>query len=287
MKILQLFLLFLCLWPSGAAAQHAQISVKTPRDLEPGVACDRRRFKAAYRLRAVIDTVAQTCIEEPMMLEVGYERSLFYSYRAWVCDSVYMADVRGGASMAAIQEHFRQMTPGRFSWKVYKNYPEAGVATVLDAVGLGRYRCEDREMTPVWELTTDTATVMGYACQGAVTRFKGRTWYAWYTTEVPASEGPWKLCGLPGLILRAVDGAGHFEFEATGLMHSDSGQPILFTGERFEPVTRRNLDRLYERLYADPVGFLNSDPGVTVNVTDPEGNPIRNPRAVPYNLIER
>lgn len=286
MKKLPFFLL-LCWLPAIVAAQHARITVITSQDFDAGVECDRQRFKVAYRMRALCDTLSQSPIEELMMLEVGRERSLFYSYNSWVVDSVLIADLRSGASQVAMQEHMQQMTLGQFTWKVYKHFPERGTATVLDGIGTGRYRCEDREMQPAWELTADTARVLGYACRGAAARFKGRTWRVWYTDEIPVPEGPWKLAGLPGLILRAEDEAGHFSFEATGIMHADSGEPILFKGDKFEPVTRRDLNKLYERFYADPIGFVSNDPNISVSVKDKQGRPVRHPRSVPYNLIER
>jgi hypothetical protein len=40
-------------------------------------------------------------------------------------------------------------------------------------------------------------------CKKATTNFRGRYWEAWYTEEIPIGQGPWKLCGLPGMILKA------------------------------------------------------------------------------------
>ena len=68
-----------------------------------------------------------------------------------------------------------------------------------------------------WQISTDTASVLGYLCTKATTTFRGRDYVAWFTQEIPINEGPWKLYGLPGLILKAEDTAGLFRFEAIGL----------------------------------------------------------------------
>lgn len=68
-----------------------------------------------------------------------------------------------------------------------------------------------------WQISTDTATVLGYLCTKATTTFRGRDYVVWFTQEIPINEGPWKLYGLPGLILKAEDTAGLFRFEAIGL----------------------------------------------------------------------
>ncbi|MBD5311420.1 MAG: GLPGLI family protein [Muribaculaceae bacterium] len=42
-------------------------------------------------------------------------------------------------------------------------------------------------------------------------------WEVWFVPELPISAGPWKLCGLPGLILYDEDKDKEFIFEATGI----------------------------------------------------------------------
>ncbi|MDW8348544.1 MAG: GLPGLI family protein [Bacteroidia bacterium] len=54
-----------------------------------------------------------------------------------------------------------------------------------------------------WQIYPENKTIAHYNCQKAVTFFRGRAWEVWFTTEIPVSFGPWKLHGLPGLILEA------------------------------------------------------------------------------------
>ena len=56
---------------------------------------------------------------------------------------------------------------------------------------------------PEWTLCEDTTSILGMECKKATTNFRGRYWEVWYTEEIPISQGPWKLCGLPGMILKA------------------------------------------------------------------------------------
>ncbi|MDR1369104.1 MAG: GLPGLI family protein, partial [Dysgonamonadaceae bacterium] len=67
-----------------------------------------------------------------------------------------------------------------------------------------------------WEILSDTATILGYACQKAQCHYRGRDWEAWFTTEIPISEGPWKFYGLPGLITKLNDRKKHYSFVLTG-----------------------------------------------------------------------
>lgn len=65
-----------------------------------------------------------------------------------------------------------------------------------------------------WEMLEGDTVVCDYHCQKARTTFRGRTWVVWYSLDLPYSDGPWKLSGLPGLILKATDMKGDFSFSA-------------------------------------------------------------------------
>ncbi len=54
-----------------------------------------------------------------------------------------------------------------------------------------------------WVLLDSTKKIGKFSCQNAKTNFRGRVYEAWYTLEIPVSNGPWKLHGLPGLIIEA------------------------------------------------------------------------------------
>ncbi len=63
------------------------------------------------------------------------------------------------------------------------------------------------EAMPVidWSISNDTASFAGLHCQKATCHFKGRDYTAWFCPDLPFHSGPWKLNGLPGLIVEAYD----------------------------------------------------------------------------------
>ena len=95
---------------------------------------------------------------------------------------------------------------------------------------------------PNWQLIPDsTTTIIGYRCLLAKALFKGRTWYAWYSEDIPISEGPWKISGLPGLVLLAYDQNKQYIFNAIGMSTLNGTESITFTEKAREKVTQKEL----------------------------------------------
>ncbi|MDO5616594.1 MAG: GLPGLI family protein [Cruoricaptor ignavus] len=61
-----------------------------------------------------------------------------------------------------------------------------------------------------WEITNEEKKINDFTCYKAVGEFRGREYVVWFTPEIPVPYGPWKLGGLPGLILEAKDTGNHF-----------------------------------------------------------------------------
>ncbi len=67
-----------------------------------------------------------------------------------------------------------------------------------------------------WEFLQEKKYISNFECENAKTVFKGRTYIVWYAPSIPVMNGPWKLGGLPGLILEAYDDEDnwHIEFQS-------------------------------------------------------------------------
>lgn len=64
-----------------------------------------------------------------------------------------------------------------------------------------------KESTPKmnWKIEKETKKIGSFVCKKATSFFRGRNYIAWFTPTIPLPFGPWKLNGLPGIILEAYD----------------------------------------------------------------------------------
>lgn len=87
---------------------------------------------------------------------------------------------------------------------------------------------EEKTPTISWEIFNEIRKIGPYECQKAISKFRGRNYIAWFTNEIPIKSGPWKLQGLPGLIIVAYDTTREVQFTFTSISKSEYKiNPIL------------------------------------------------------------
>ncbi len=74
----------------------------------------------------------------------------------------------------------------------------------------------------VWIISDSTKTIGKIDCQLASTNFRGRKYFAWYSLNIPSSWGPWKLQGLPGLIIEVSDSTNEIYIIASEIKNTNT-----------------------------------------------------------------
>lgn len=128
-----------------------------------------------------------------------------------------------------------------------------------------KYSVKDSLHTMKWQLTGDRQTILNYPCLSATTVFRGRQYTAYYTTKLPVADGPWKLGGLPGLIMTAKSTDGYIEWKATSVS-SGKVAPIDIAARRLkknlswqEYVAKFKQDVLKYTKYVRSQGVIADD----------------------------
>ena len=182
-------LLYIILYIALAATASAQEAI------------DTAQFVAVYDYECRTQDAEGTPVTDRMQIVVQVGRTVVKSMPL----SAYQRtdEITSADAAMEFQEAMLHMPT------VWTGYPE-GQTTVREFIFPHDY--EGYESTPdiVWTLTDDTLTVGGYLCQQATATHRGVAWTVCYTEEIPSSAGPWRLRGLPGLIVKAESEAHTF-----------------------------------------------------------------------------
>ena len=163
--------------------------------------------------------------------------------------------------------------------EVFKNTPNKGYMRFIHMPGWVSCR-EKIEGLFDWHLLDGDSIVCGYPCHKATTIFRGRTWTVWYTLDLPYSDGPWKFCGLPGLVLYAYDSEDKFRFNCIGIEKGD-GHEIKMKMPKSGVIDTYMPERVAEIMmmeYWDRSAHLSQITGMAARVTrmwDAQGNEVK------------
>lgn len=222
-------------------SQLVGVSIKAQiESLEPSV------LECKYELVMQYDTVDVSLRKDMMILRMGENVSQFYAYSAFYSDSLTSTPqgkkLWGQLMQQAIRtRNFAQMpTPEITGDYIYKNYPE-GKLTTKTYLGTTPCIIEEAYEPQEWTLTDSTKVILDYTCQLAECTFRGRKYQAWFTPEIPISNGPWKFNGLPGLILEVYDVQDHYHYTIKGIQQNDLEPVCLY---KFEKKTPEKVDRI-------------------------------------------
>ena len=251
---------------------------------------DRAYMKCLYRYVYLNDTLTGKTKNDLLVLQIGTRISKCFSHYSNQVDSLSALPngdmiigkmindaMNNGEFMRGNYPHKRLKT------YIYKNYPE-GRMTVTDGLILQDYCYVDSLHTQTWTMGDSTREVLGYTCQQATADFRGRRWTAWFATDIPVSDGPWKLGGLPGLILDAYDEGQQHVFTAVGLERVKD-EPIIFNrsfgdNQKFEQTNRLEFLRSKKKSLMDLNGYIQMETGIDLSQGKPQ-------KVMRYDLLER
>lgn len=241
-----------------------------------------------YDYDCCVDTtgaLSENYSTDQMLLQIAPGgMSKFSSYKNLTVDSLLLCLTPEQIGRAAMDG---KLSTGEFM-TIYKNYP-AGKLTHTEKICTDWFRYVEDIPDLDWELTDSVTIILGYECRAAVCSFRGRKWTAFYSEDIPVMDGPWKLHGLPGLIMKASDESGHYIFECVGIK-SKANRSITIYNVPFNVTTRKKYYDTKHRYEVNPYGYFEASGNGHVTVTDESGNPVLDaydPIELPYDYLER
>lgn len=273
------FLCF-CVFPLLTNAQEITISgplSNEPAKLGTKKIVDSSIIECIYNYR-VIDHSLGDMREYHAILELGDSIFKYESYGSYRLDSALVGK--------------QQMTLGEF-FDFYNKYSpdfkefllenvNANKLSYYGKVSIDKFMYHEEVPHIDWALSDSTKEICGYLCHQATATFRGRNWIAWYC-DIPKSAGPWKLNGLPGLILAAETEDKEHTFSAISVRKSSS--PITVNDKEYFKTTREQFNQALADYKSNPTKSWKNSP---LAPKDMNGKPMPMPkRKLFYSPLEK
>jgi GLPGLI family protein len=141
-----------------------------------------------------------------------------------------------------------------------------------------------------WELHNDTKLIGQYKCQMATGTYGGRQYEVWFTPDLAFNDGPWKLNGLPGLILEAHDSKNEIIFTFKEIAKGPETAVIstsFIKSERSIPTSLKNYKQLRAAFDSDPEGItLAGNPNAKIYIHSVDSSEAKVTKIKKYNQME-
>lgn len=247
-----IFILSLCLIDLNGQAQTPQPAL--PRDFSTRLSIDTAWLTVSYACRSCRNPDVNSYSSDTQILEFGNKYIRYYSRNAELVDSL---------SYAGKFPHLGRDANGDYKEGTYEdiyiNYPDSGRIDVRCRFMRRNLTYSEKIPEFEWMITSETISLLGYKCIKAVTNFRGRTWTVWFSPEIPLNYGPWKLGGLPGLILKAEDNNRYFTYEAIGITYCKT--PVYIYNEKSQTCDRNDILMLNDLRWKDDAFLLKITSG--------------------------
>lgn len=148
------------------------------------------------------------------VLDVIKDKSIYQDYSGVAQDSIIVAAVQKMETSGIFIDIAKLIKMPKFAYKVKKTYPTMN-QTFIDKISNKTFGYED-VIKFDWKITTEKMKIGEYNTQKATTEYGGRKWTAWFASEIPLQDGPYRFYGLPGLIVKIEDEGKNYSWELKG-----------------------------------------------------------------------
>ncbi|WBL25216.1 GLPGLI family protein [Zunongwangia sp. HGR-M22] len=234
----------------------------------PLQAQNKLNYRVSYELTYKLDsTDLESSKSEVMWLFANNDSSLFISRGAALKDSIKKNVI---AAEIGSEKWRSKMEAAKteFEYRIFKNKAENKIGYGIKLLSDKLYYSNSLDQIK-WEIQANAKDIAGYNAQKATTSFAGRDYIAWFTPEIPLTDGPYKFAGLPGLILELQDTEAEYFFKFAGFEKLANPLEYEIFPEKYKEVKKKELLDLVETYEKDPISYVNNyvgSGGTTVRV---------------------
>lgn len=195
------------------------------------------------------------------ILDIVEGKSIYQDYTLMAQDSIIKAGVEEMQRTNSFKDMSKMVTMPKFTYKIIKQYPEMKV-TYNDRISMNMFGYED---TPTfnWSILPEKQKIGEYNAQKATASFGGREWTAWFSTDIPFQDGPYKFYGLPGLIVKVEDSEKEYSWQLSGNKTINDWKELSYSEEinakmgmmsnDVKIITKDKFEKAYSNFKKDPM----------------------------------
>lgn len=180
-------------------------------------------YRAIYDYEYTKDSINSIRGKDVLYLDISEDISFCFSYYSYQVDSL-KSEPNGrkvwrelfSAAIAKDGINATSFPHKRSTFKITK-YNKEDTIYIKDVVDNDIYCYEVSKTEFNWNICDSIKYIKGFKSYKARCNYHGREWHVWFTPDIPFNDGPWVLCGLPGLILEAQDKDRLFLFKIIGV----------------------------------------------------------------------
>ena len=207
----------------------------------------------------------QKKVKTMTILDITKDKSTYKDYLMVSQDSILKIEVEAMQKSGTYKDLSKSIKQPKFAHKVYKMYPAMDII-YSEQILQDQVSYKDN-ITLNWKIDSEKKKIGEYDTQKATLDFGGRKWTAWFSTDLPFQDGPYKFYGLPGLIVQIGDDEGSYTWKLEGNKKVDNYEEESYSeklqkqfgqGNKKLEVSKERFETLYDAYKKDPFGSIRS-----------------------------
>ncbi|THV56651.1 GLPGLI family protein [Chryseobacterium candidae] len=207
-----------------------------------------------------------------MSLDIVKDKSIYRDFTAIGQDSILKVQFEAMQKAGVLKDLSKSFKMPKFSEKIVKTYPDMKIQYIERiANGFSPMSIGYNETLKLdWKISNEKAKIGAYNAQKATTEFAGKKWTAWFSSELPFQDGPYKFSGLPGLIVKIEDEDKNYSWILQGNKKVPNWEELTYMeklsniGLKVTEMPREKFEKTFNDFKKDP--FATARPMMTQEI---------------------
>ncbi|WP_370899010.1 GLPGLI family protein [Chryseobacterium gossypii] len=195
-----------------------------------------------------------------MSLDIVKDRSIYRDFTAIGQDSILKVQFEAMQKAGVLKDLSKSFKMPKFSEKIVKTYPDMKIQYIERITsGFSPMNIGYNETLKLdWKISNEKAKIGAYNAQKATTEFAGKKWTAWFSSELPFQDGPYKFSGLPGLIVKIEDEGKNYSWVLQGNKRVPNWEELTYmeklsnVGLKVTEMPREKFEKTFNDFKKDP-----------------------------------